>query len=107
MQQLPGSGQILHPAPEELPGLAEPAGARAAPYGARVAALDPRMLSRSPKEQKDALDNLCGSSGIVVAGTRNLLYGRRADSRPVSHCVDSNGNSPVSGAQDRLVRGIS
>jgi hypothetical protein len=66
-------------------------------------ALDLRLQLSIVKEQKDALDNLCNSAGFVGIGNGNLLYRRRADSRPVGRCVGSNGNSPDSGAEDCVV----
>jgi hypothetical protein len=101
LQQLPRSVQILHSVPVELRSGSAPFGLQS--YVPLLAALDSRLQSYIVKEQKDALDNLCNSVGFVGVGSSNVLHRFRANSRPVSHCVGSNGISPASGTQGCLV----
>src|SRR5689334_18973725 len=55
------------------------------------AGLGSRLQSCIAKEQKDALDNLYHSVGVLGVGNGNFLYCRWADSHSVSHWLSRAG----------------
>ena len=57
MQQLPGFAHIVHAAPVELPGLAEPAGARPLPSQSRR--FGPKLAVMHPEGAKKMLWTIC------------------------------------------------
>jgi hypothetical protein len=64
----------------------------------------PALAFDSLEEQKDALDNLRGSAGVVAVGDGDLLYRRRAAAPAVGFCLGGNGDTPGSGAEGCRLR---
>jgi hypothetical protein len=98
---------ILHLALMELPGPA----LRRLPKQVESAVWTCGCNYASLKEQKDALDNLCGSAGVMGVGDGHLLHRWRPDSPPVGLCVDRHADPLDSGTQGswlapRLASGV-
>src|ERR1700690_1431251 len=72
-----------------------------------AAALDLRLHSRPRRRNRDALDNLCDSTGALGVGDGNVLHRRWVAPPLVGLCVDRHGGAPDSGTQSRWLVGWS